>query len=152
MPAVTIRPVSVSETRPLRQAVLRPHETVAELAARERDDAYAVGAYSDAGELVAVGLIMRDGSDGGDAVCADGAWRVRGMATAPQARGRGAGRAVLQALIEHARGEGACRIWCNARTPALNLYRRAGFTIVSDEFELPQIGPHRRMELRLSSG
>jgi predicted GNAT family N-acyltransferase len=38
-------------------------------------------------------------------------------------------------------------VWCNARTPARSLYERAGFTVASDEFELPEIGPHLVMEL-----
>jgi predicted GNAT family N-acyltransferase len=40
-------------------------------------------------------------------------------------------------------------VWCNARTPARAFYERAGFRTVSDEFELPEIGPHYVMELRL---
>ena len=151
MPEITVKPLSLAQTRPLRQAVLRPHETLEQLAARECEDAHAVGAYLDGDTLVAVGMIMLDGTDRPDED-ADGAWRVRGMATLPEARGRGAGSAVLAALVDHAGERGARRVWCNARTPALNLYRRAGFEIVSDEFALPEIGPHYRMELRLGPG
>jgi uncharacterized protein (TIGR02453 family) len=70
------------------------------------------------------------------------------MATAPHARGRGAGTAVLDALVRHAAGRGATSVWANARTPAVSLYERAGFTVASAEFELPDIGPHVRVELR----
>ena len=98
----------------------------------------AFGAFADSG-LVAVGLVGPDGEPGD--------WRVRGMATAPHARGRGAGSAILRALVEHAIARGATRVWCNARTPALTLYERAGFVVASDEFEPPHIGPHYRMEL-----
>jgi GNAT superfamily N-acetyltransferase len=70
---------------------------------------------------------------------------VRGMATAPRARGRGAGTAVLNRLLEHALAGGAVRVWCNARTPARSLYERAGFEVASAEFELPDIGPHLLM-------
>jgi GNAT superfamily N-acetyltransferase len=89
--------------------------------------------------MVAVGLVGPD-SEPGD-------WRVRGMATAPHARGRGAGGAILRALVQHAIAHGARRVWCNARTSALTLYQRAGFVAASDEFETPDIGPHYRMEL-----
>jgi GNAT superfamily N-acetyltransferase len=138
VPELTVRPVPVELTRPLRKAVLRPHQPVEELAAYEPDDAAAVGAF-DREELVAVGLVGPEG--------APGSWRVRGMATAPEARGRGAGTAVLEALVDHARSHGATRIWCNARTPALSLYERGGFDVASAEFELPEIGPHYVMEL-----
>ena len=137
--ALVVRRVPVERTRPLRRAILRPHQTCAQIAAHEPPGAVAFAAL-DGEELVAVGLVGPDGTPGG--------WRVRGMATAPQARRRGAGTAVLDALVAHARTHGAQRIWCNARTPARALYARAGFAVVSEEFELPQIGPHVVMELR----
>ncbi len=135
----SVGPVSPDQTRPLRQAVLRPHHAPAELAAHEPPRAFAVGAFGDGGELQAVGLVGPDGEPG--------SWRVRGMATAPEARGRGLGTAVLDALVGHATAHGARRVWCNARTPARSLYERAGFRAVSEEFELPEIGPHVKMEL-----
>ena len=38
-------------------------------------------------------------------------WRVRGMATAPAARGRGVGAAILRALLDHAREHGSDEPW-----------------------------------------
>jgi GNAT superfamily N-acetyltransferase len=132
-----VREVTLAETRPLRQSVLRPHQTLDDLAAHEGGDAYAVGAY-EGDTLVAVGLITPEGGPG--------SWRIRGMATAPEARGRGAGAAILAALVEYAEGRQATRIWCNARVPARSLYERAGFLVTSDVFEPPEIGPHVVME------
>jgi GNAT superfamily N-acetyltransferase len=137
-----VREIPIAATRQLRQAVLRPHQTLDDLAAHEPPGAFAVGVF-DLGELVAVGFVAPDG--GPDS------WRVRGMATVPAARGRGAGSAVLDALVQHALDHGASRIWCNARTAALSLYERGGFAVVSDEFELPEIGPHFRMERRTAT-
>jgi GNAT superfamily N-acetyltransferase len=140
MRSFEVRPVPLVQTRPLRQAVLRPHQTVEDLAGDEPAGAVAFGAFADSG-LVAVGLVGPDGEPGD--------WRVRGMATAAHARGRGAGSAILRALVEHAIAHGAARVWCNARTPALTLYERVGFVVASDEFEPPHIGPHYRMELSI---
>jgi GNAT superfamily N-acetyltransferase len=126
-----VRPVPIELTRELRRAVLRPHESVEAVAGHEAPGTIAVGAF-EAGELVACGLIM-PAPDG---------WRVRGMATAPEHRGRGHGAAVLAALLNVAREAGARRVWCNARAPARSLYERAGFRVESEEFELPHIGPH----------
>jgi ribosomal protein S18 acetylase RimI-like enzyme len=138
LPEPAVCPVTPSQTRPLRQAVLRPHQALGDLAASEPPGAFAVGAFGDGDELVAVGLVGPDG--------APGSWRVRGMATASEARGHGLGTAVLDALLGHATAHGARRVWCNARTPARSLYERAGFRAVSEEFELPDIGPHLVME------
>jgi GNAT superfamily N-acetyltransferase len=140
MTDLELRPLPPADTRPLRREVLRPHQTVEELAAHEPAGAVAFGAF-DGSELVAVGLIGPDGEPGD--------WRVRGMATAPHARGRGAGSRILRALVDHAIAHGATRVWCNARTRALPLYERAGFVVASDEFEPPDIGPHYRMELQV---
>lgn len=135
--------IPIARTRPLRHAILRPHEPLERLAEHEPADAFAVGAFAGE-ELVAVGFIAPESSPRGDGD--PGAWRVRGMATAEHARGRGIGSALLAALIEHARAAGARRVWCNARTPALSLYERAGFRVASEEFEIPGIGPHYVME------
>jgi len=131
----------VAQTRPLRQAVLRPHQALEELSESEPPDAFAVGAFEDE-QLVAVGLIGPEGDLG--------AWRVRGMATLPEARGRGAGTAVLGALLEHAREQGATQVWASVRVPARRLYERAGFVVSSEEFEPPHIGPHVIMRLELT--
>lgn len=109
----------------------------------EPPDAFAVGAFDD-DELIAVGLVGPEGRPG--------AWRVRGMATAPEARGRGAGSAVLQALLDHARAGGANEVWASVRTPARTLYERAGFHADSDVYEVPHIGPHVLMRRRLDPG
>jgi GNAT superfamily N-acetyltransferase len=140
MPSLDVRSIPLAETRALRRDVLRPYMTVDELAEHEPSEAVAFGVFQ-GDDLVAVGLVGPEGDELGD-------WRIRGMATAPHARGRGAGSKVLQALVQHATGHGATRVWCNARTPARTLYEREGFTATSDEFETPRIGPHYRMELR----
>jgi ribosomal protein S18 acetylase RimI-like enzyme len=114
---------------------------VAELAGHEPPDAFAIGAF-DGDQLVAVGLVGPEGQPG--------EWRVRGMATLPAFRGQGVGSAVLTALVEHAREGGATAVWANVRTPARTLYERAGFEVISEEFELPQIGPHVVMRRALA--
>lgn len=139
MNQASVREIPLADTRALRQQVLRPHETVEQMAGSEAAGALAVGCFEH-GELVAVGWIAPDGEPGG--------WRVRSMATAPHARGRGAGTAVLDALLALALARGARRVWCNARIPARSLYERAGFDVVSEPFELPHMGPHVVMEMR----
>jgi ribosomal protein S18 acetylase RimI-like enzyme len=140
MSEFVLREIAPEATRSMRQAILRPHQTIEELATHEPPDAFAVGAF-EGEELVAVGLIGPDGQPG--------AWRIRGMATIAAVRGRGAGSAVLAALLEHATAGGAQRVWCNARTPARSLYERAGLRVVSEDFDLSSIGPHYVMELAL---
>ena len=138
---LAVRPVSLKQTRVLRRDVLRPLQSIEELAGHEPAGAVAFGAFH-GDDLVAVGLVGPEGEPGD--------WRVRGMATRPDARGRGAGSRILEVLVQHAIDHGATRVWCNARTPARTLYERAGFAVASDEFEPPHIGPHYRMELAVA--
>ena len=110
------------------------------MARSEPSDALALGAFE--GEaLVAVGLVGPEGEPG--------QWRVRGMATEPAFRGRGAGSALLEALVEHARAGGAREVWASVRVPARGLYERAWFRLDSDVYEPPHIGPHVLMRLAL---
>ncbi len=140
VPGISVCAIALERTRALRHEILRAHEPIAALADAEPPGAHAVGAFDD-GTLVAVGFVFADEPPA--------SWRVRGMATAPAARGRGAGSAVLDGLVAHARGYGARRVWCNARSPARGFYERAGFRVCSEEFELAKIGPHFVMELTL---
>jgi GNAT superfamily N-acetyltransferase len=141
---IEVRALPIAQTRALRHEILRPHEPIERLTEDEVAEAFAVGAFLD-GQLLAVGFIAPASPPAGDGE--PGAWRVRGMATAPHARSRGLGAAVLEALVAHARAAGARRVWCNARTPARAFYERAGFSATSDEFEIAGIGPHFVMEL-----
>jgi GNAT superfamily N-acetyltransferase len=132
--------VPVARTRVLRQAILRSHETIEQLAAEEPAEAFAAGGF-DGERLIAVGIVAPSSEPEH--------WRVRGMATAPGERSRGVGRGVLDALLEHARVNGGTSVWCNARVPARSFYERAGFDACSDVFEVPPIGLHLVMERRL---
>ena len=84
------------------------------------------------------------------------AWQLRGMATAPEFRSMGLGRAMLEQLegrlVADAVAGGAVPLllWCNARVPAVKFYQKQGWTVVSKEFEIPTAGPHVKMMKRLT--
>jgi GNAT superfamily N-acetyltransferase len=77
------------------------------------------------------------------------AWQLRGMATLPEVRGRRFGCALLDACVARARQENAALLWCNARTGAAAFYRKHGWEILGVEFDIPTVGPHYRMLLKL---
>jgi hypothetical protein len=37
------------------------------------------------------------------------------------------------------------QLWCNARSPATEFYRKHGWQIIGDEFVIPTAGPHYKM-------
>ena len=81
-------------------------------------------------------------------------WQLRGMATAPDARGTGAGRALVAEGLTRVAALGGDLVWCDARVPAVGFYERMGFAVVTEEFVKPEGGPHVGMviEVRPAGG
>ncbi len=135
-----IRSISITEARQLRQSVLRPHQKPEELIFRGDDtpDTLHVGAFVN-GRLVGVASVAREEFPGEPHL---DAWRLRGMATLPEARRRGYGAALVRALIAHVAAHNGNLIWCHGRTSALPFYRALGFLEHGDEFDVAVTGPH----------
>lgn len=155
MASLAVRSIDASQTFPLRSLVLRPGQPLSACRWTGDDDggSFHVGAFLD-GELVAIASVipqaMPDCDQPRDTLRRS--FRLRGMATHPDHRGQGLGSALLENCIERVRDAGGDLIWCNARSLAVNFYRRAGFVTVGEEFEAPDIGPHVRMQLELNRG
>ena len=142
-----VRVITAVETLSLRQTVLRPGRPIA-AAQFSGDDAPAtrhLGVFREGRLLGIASLFLADLPEQSGVA----AWQLRGMATAPEARGMGFGRALGVACVAFARENGARLLWCNARTPAVGFYRKLGFETLGGEFEIPDVGPHFRMMLRL---
>lgn len=74
------------------------------------------------------------------------AWQLRGMAIDPEFRGAGVGARLLAKAEEALVGQSDIRqLWCNARSGAVGFYRKQGWTAVSEEFQIPGVGPHYKM-------
>ena len=132
-----IRRVTAEEVRPLRHTVLRPGQAFEETV-YPGDDAGVHLAAFDGERLVGIASLYEEDRLDGRA----GGWRLRGMATDAGVRGAGFGASLLAGCVEHVAGAGGSELWCNARMAAVGFYRRAGFEVVSEEFDVPGIGPH----------
>lgn len=135
------------QTHLLRHAVLRPNQPLdaCEYPDDDHPDSGHFGVFS-GDRLVAVASVYhQDRDDGKD----PGAWRIRGMAAHADVRGKGYGRMLVEACVEHVRRNGGTHIWCNARTTVSGFYQHMGFEVEGDEFELPGIGPHHVMFFNL---
>lgn len=132
-----IRQVTAEEVRPLRHRALRPGQGFEQTLYPGDEAGVHLGAFA-GGELVGIASLYREDRAGGPA---DG-WRLRGMATDAGVRGTGFGAALLAGCLDHVASAGGTELWCNARMTAAGFYRRAGFEVASEEFEVPGIGPH----------
>lgn len=165
---LTLRIATVQQILPLRHAVLRPGlpMSTAHFEGDDESDALHVAAL-DAGQVHShakrsdcVGCHGLEAVPAGDAGQVVGcttllrrplddqpAWQLRGMAVSPQVQGQGVGKAVVRFAIDQASTmpDAPLLFWCNARQIAIPFYERLGWRCISDFFEVPTVGPHRKM-------
>jgi hypothetical protein len=131
----------------LRQTVLRPHQTIDQLALPD-DDEMSTGSFAAINadeEVVGTARVAPASSPFPVAMYAPAnspTWQLRAMATRADVRNLGIGAALLSRVVNHVVEDGGGLIWCNARVPAMNFYSREGFVAHGDVWEEPDIGPH----------
>jgi len=92
-------------------------------------------AYDEQGQPVATGRLLPDG-------------HIGRMAVSQSLRGKGIGKQVLVALLEHARQDGYEELVLHAQTHAVPFYEQQGFIAEGEEFIEADM-PHRLMRRRL---
>lgn len=137
---VSLKEISAEATRPLRHSILRPNQTLADCVYPGDDDTHSfhIGAF-DNDQLICVASFFPQHTDRLDEKLQ---YRLRGMGTVPEYRGKGIGAAVLKKGEAIAQERGYDLVWCNARTTASAYYVKQGYTAFDDEFEIEGIGPH----------
>ena len=135
-------PAAQAEAQRIRFAVFVEEQGVpAELEMDDQDAhcLHALAYWPDAdaadGRAIGTGRLLPDGHIGRMAVLKD--WR-----------GRGAGRALLRALIEAARRRGDREVMLSAQVHALDFYRAEGFRPEGAEYEEAGIA-HQAMRMKL---
>lgn len=142
-----VRFISPGETHVLRQQVLRPGQSLAQM---EWPKDHAPGSFhlgmEANGQFCAIASFIPEGNPlvGGLMPL-----RLRGMATAPAHQGAGLGSALLRFGLEQARRQGNDLVWCHARERAVPFYARLGFLAQGPLFPVAGIGIHQLMHLQL---
>jgi GNAT superfamily N-acetyltransferase len=106
--------ISVEETYPLRQTVLRPGRPpeLSMYPGDSNENTHHFGAILD-NEVVGVATIFPEPLPDYDF---NYSWRLRGMAVSPEQQGKGIGKLLLQHCIKFVRAKGGDALWCNGRT------------------------------------
>lgn len=82
--------------------------------------------------------------------CSESHFRLRGTWIAPQARGRGCGRQLVEAVENKARQSGCQILWTLARKDSAEFYGKLNFQIAAETNEF-EFGPHYFMAKNLAS-
>lgn len=149
-----VRFIKAPDTHALRLLVLRPGGTLEDVNfANDRlEGAFHVGVFVKE-EIICVGSFYPEKHR------TFKGWkqfRLRGMATHPDQRSKGAGEKLLRFAFDHLKAQQVDLLWCNARIKAVPFYERLGFVIEGDLFEMPGIGMHylmhRKIQLDAAAG
>ncbi len=138
--------ITPAQVLPLRSLVLRNGKPEIECVfpGDEVPDSFHLG-YERNGEIICVASFYLKGKEG----FSGKAYKLRGMATHPEWQGKGIGNQLLNFAIVYLRNQQANYLWCNARQKAYRFYQSIGFEFISEEFEFPEIGPHKSMYLKI---
>jgi ribosomal protein S18 acetylase RimI-like enzyme len=152
---MTIERVEKHKVYPLRLQVLRPGGVLSDCVFPGDEDAHTLhlAAFDSGTELVGVASFYRASLH---AVFGDHPVQLRGMATHPSVRGKGYGKALVRFALHFFSANEADLsekapdvMWCNAREVAVLFYESLGFQIASPRFDIPGIGAHRVMYLKM---
>lgn len=141
---VTVRQGDAREVLDVRHEVLRkgrPRDTAVFSGDDDPSTRHWVAVQADR----VVGVVSVMAADAPDWVeGAAPAWQLRGMAVLPGLRGEGVGKQLLAGVHRDVDEP----MWCNARASAEGFYLSHGWTPHGELFDVPPIGPHRRMSWR----
>jgi GNAT superfamily N-acetyltransferase len=143
---ITIHRVEAAKIIDLRHAVLRAGLARETARFPGDDDAQTVHLAADHdGRTVGCATVLLNEWNG------QRACQLRGMAVDPAYQRCGLGRQLLAEIYRVATQRRVKILWANARVPAAEFYRKNGWEIVSEQFEIPTAGPHFKMVRRLAA-
>lgn len=143
-----VKTIDSKQTRALRQLVLWPHiasEDLCIIDIDDRADAIHFGTFDDS-RIVSVGSFFEISSP---KLSIQKQYRLRAMATHPDYRGMNCGKLLLDEAIINLRTMGVEAVWCDARLGAVGFYESIGFEKFDEVYDVPKIGPHKFMWIRL---
>jgi ribosomal protein S18 acetylase RimI-like enzyme len=137
-----IAQVPTEAVYPLRLLVLRPGGRLRDCVFAGDDEALHFAAFTANDEVVGVASFFDKGHPDLSGVHLI---QLRGMATDPNFRGEGFGKALVEFALGYFAGKGTDMMWCNARQRAVGFYESLGFVKIGAPFNIEGIGEHWMM-------
>lgn len=142
-----VKEISLEELLPLRAKVLRhgkrPDEVI--FPGDKDPSTFHLGTFSGE-DLITVGSFYKENLDGHSGK----GYRLRSMASKPDMQSKGGGSSLMNFAFDKFKEMKINYLWCNARSGAVEFYKKLGLKIISDEFDIPEIGPHYVMIINLN--
>jgi GNAT superfamily N-acetyltransferase len=107
----------------LRRDVLYPNEQKNEMGMPEDNNGVHFAAFKD-NYIVGVVSLFQSGTD----------FQFRKLAVDATVQNQGIGGQILEYITAFAKNEGGTRVWCNARTTAINFYLKHGYSQTGNVF------------------
>ncbi|NOR29130.1 MAG: GNAT family N-acetyltransferase [Lutibacter sp.] len=144
---ILIKKIKTEDTYPIRLKILRKNIPLPYKFNGDFDkDTFHLGAFEN-GKLIAVSSYMK----ALNANLKGTNYQLRGMATLTAHQGSGVGKLMMQEAFNIFQSLKINYIWCNARLIAVNFYKKQGFEIIGENFDVKYIGDHYMMFKKLSS-
>ncbi len=142
--------VEVSQVYSLRHKILRPNQPISSCHFLEdkQDTAFHMAAIDNSKEIIGISSFYQEQLN---VLSSLKAFRLRGMAVDNPYQGQCIGEQLLTAAIEVCKNRSADLLWCNARTGAMSFYRKLGFKVKGEAFDIAGIGEHYLMYLSLKA-
>jgi GNAT superfamily N-acetyltransferase len=137
---LVVREIEPKMLYDIRHSILRPHQPF-EACIYDTDhdkDAFHIGAFYE-NKLISIASFYKEKHPD---LSYEIQYRLRAMATLPEHRKLGAGRAVVEYAEKRMEEKKAELLWCMGRTNVQEYYEKLGFQAFGEVFDYPPIGPH----------
>lgn len=140
MSEIKIKKISYLDTFSIRNEILRPGKPIETcfFLGDDHKETIHFGLFKDK-KLIGVASCFKVNNDNFKETIQ---FQLRGMAVLTNYQGSGYGRIFLQEICRLVQKESADLLWFNAREAAVGFYKRLGFSILGDAFEISEIGTH----------
>jgi predicted GNAT family N-acyltransferase len=141
---ISIKLISSKDCFELRKKVLWPHKKLNQCSIDidNHPDSFHLGAFC-GDRLVSMGSFFKQENKLFNNQLQ---YRLRAMATDNNYRNIGSGSKLIKKSFEILKKKKIEILWCDARLIAVDFYKKNGFKISSNIFEIPIIGPHYVMK------
>lgn len=140
---ITIKKITAQDCYKIRQSVLWQHKKLEDcgIDIDKSEGAFHLGAFINDKLLSIASFFVQENTK----LPNKPQYRLRAMASLPQAQNKGCGRALLSYASKELKERGQSFLWCDAREVATGFYEKLGFQKLGSPYEISIIGVHYLM-------